>query len=126
MFSDESRFYLSETYGRTHVRLDLMSIIFRSTFAHNIQAPILGFMVCGPSVTTRGHILVFLQGKLNTARYIAQVINAVLLPFLRQQGDMLFQQDMARPHTAAVTQPALRGVQLPGQHDTQISRQLNT
>ena len=33
--------------------------------------------------------------------------------FLRQEGDVLFQQDNARPHMAAATQLALRGVQLP-------------
>ena len=32
----------------------------------------------------------------------------MLLPFLRQEGDVLFQQDNARSHTAAATQ---RGVQ---------------
>ena len=36
----------------------------------------------------------------------------VLLPFLRQEGDVLFQQDNAHPHTAAGTQRALRAVQL--------------
>ena len=55
--------------------------------------------------------LVLLQGKANSARYSAQVVNPVLLPFLRQEGDVLFQQDNARPHTPAATQRALRGVQ---------------
>ena len=53
----------------------------------------------------------FLQSKVNIARYIAQVVNPVILPFIRLEGDVLFQQDNARPHTAAVTQRALRGVQ---------------
>ena len=44
-------------------------------------------------------------------RYIVQVVNPVLLPFLRQEGDLLFQQDNARLHTAAATQRGLRGVQ---------------
>ena len=52
----------------------------------------------------------FLQGKVNSAHYISQV-NPVLLPFLRQEGDVLFQQDNARRHTAAATQRAPRGVQ---------------
>ena len=33
---------------------------------------------------------VFLQGKVNSAHYIAQVVNAVLLPFIQQEGDVLF------------------------------------
>ena len=55
----------------------------------------------------------FLQGKVDSTptRYIAQVVNPMLLPFLRQEGDMLFQQDNARSHAAATTQPALCGVQ---------------
>ena len=55
--------------------------------------------------------LVFLQCKLNSVRYIAQVVNPALLLFLRQEGDVLFQQDNARPHMAAAMQHALRGVQ---------------
>ena len=54
--------------------------------------------------------LVLLQGKVNSARYIAQVVNPVLLTFLRQAGDVLFQQDNARLHTVAATQHALHGV----------------
>ena len=55
----------------------------------------------------------FLQGKVNSAHYIAQVVHPVVLPLLRQEGDILFQQDNVRPHTAAATQCALYGVQLP-------------
>ena len=47
----------------------------------------------------------FLQSKVNSARYIAQTVNLVLLPFLRQEGDVLLQQDNA------VTQRALCDVQ---------------
>ena len=36
----------------------------------------------------------------------------MLLSFLQQEGDVLFQQDNACPHTAAVMQHALYGVQL--------------
>ena len=59
----------------------------------------------------------FLQGKVNSARYIAHV---VLVSFLRQEGDVLFQQDNACPHTAAVMLRALCGVRLPGEQDPQI------
>ena len=55
----------------------------------------------------------FLQRNVNNARYLAQVVNPVLLPFLRQEGDVPFQQDNARPHIAAATQRSLRDVQLP-------------
>ena len=55
--------------------------------------------------------LVFLQDKVNSVRYIAQVVNPMLLSFLQQEGDVLFQQDNTRPHTAAATQRALCGIQ---------------
>ena len=47
-----------------------------------------------------------------SAFYIALVVNLMLLTFLWQEGDVLFQQN-ARPHTAAAMQYALHGVQLP-------------
>ena len=31
-----------------------------------------------------------LQGRVNNAQLIAQIANPVLLPFLRQEGDVLF------------------------------------
>ena len=88
--------------------------------------PTSGFMVWGAiSYNSRSH-MVFLQGKVNCARYIAHV-NPVLLPFLQQEGDVHFQQDNECPHTAAATQRALRGVQeLSWPARAQISRQLNT
>ena len=58
--------------------------------------------------------MIFLQGKVNRTRYIAQVGNPVLLIYIRQEGEVLFQQDNARIQTAAATQRALRGIkQLP-------------
>ena len=62
------------------------------------------------SYNLRSH-LVFLQGKVNSACYIAQIVKPVLLPFLRQEGDLLFQQDNTHLDTTAATQRALRGLQ---------------
>ena len=89
--------------------VDLVSVIFRSAFAHDTQAP--------PHASwCRGHQLqvavtfVFLQCKVNSVRHIAQVVNPVLLPYIRQEVDVIFQQDNALPHTSVATQPAVRGV----------------
>ena len=87
----------------------LVSVTFRSAFAHDTQAPPQASWCGGISYNSRSH-LVFLQDKVNIARYIAQVVNPMLLPFLRQKGDVHFQQDNASPHTAAAMQRALRGV----------------
>ena len=63
--------------------IDLVSVTFQSAFAHDTQAsPQVSW--CGGGVisyNSRSH-LVFLQGKVNSVRYIAQVVNSVLLPFL--------------------------------------------
>ena len=55
----------------------------------------------------------FLEDKVNGDGYIAQVVELVLLQFLPQESDVLSRQDNARPHTAAVTERALRGLELP-------------
>ena len=63
-----------------------------------------------------GHQLqlaVFVKRKVNSASYIAEVVNPVLLPFLQKEGDVLFQQDITHPHTAAAIRCALHGLQLP-------------
>ena len=84
----------------------LVSVIFRRT------GSISGFIVWGAiSLNSRSH-LVFLQSKVNSARHIVQAIIPVILSFIRQEGDTLFQQHNARPHTAVATQLVLRGVQL--------------
>ena len=108
--------------------IDLVSVIFWSAFAHNTQVPPQASWCGGGggiSYNLWSH-LVFLQGKVNSARYIAQVVNPVLLPFLRQEGDVLFQLDNTHPHRAAATQCALCNVNCPGQQDSQVSCQLNT
>ena len=86
-----------------------MSVIFQSAFAYDTQATPQAPWYGEPSGTTRGQVWCFC--RVNTTRYIAQIVNPVLLSFHRQEGDMLFQQDNLRSHTAAVTQRAVRGVQ---------------
>ena len=87
--------------------VDLVSVIFWSTFVHDSQVP-------AKVSWFRRHQLqlaVFLQGKENSSHCIAQVVNPMLLPFLRQEGDVLFQQDNACLYMAAGMQGALHGVQ---------------
>ena len=90
--------------------VDMVSVIFRSAFAHDTLAPPQASWCGGINYNSRSH-LEFLKGKVNSVQYIAQVVKPVLLPFLRQEGDVFFQQDNARPHTAAATQHVLRVVQ---------------
>ena len=43
-----------------------------------------------------------------SARYITQVVNPELLQLLGHEGNVLFQQDNTRPHTAAVAEQGVR------------------
>ena len=90
VFSYESRFSVYASDGRTRIGADLVSIIFLSSFVHDIHPHLRLHGVGAISYNSRSH-LQFLLGKVNTARYIVQVLNPVLLPFLRKEGDMLFQ-----------------------------------
>ena len=69
--------------------IDLVNIILQSAFAHDIQAPHqVSWCVGAISYNLRSH-LVFLQGKVKSVCYIAQV-NPMLLSFIRQEGDLHF------------------------------------
>ena len=111
VFSDESRFCLYTSDGRKCVRRRPGERHCLECITHDTQAPPQASW-CGAAISyhSRSH-LVFLQCNEKHCRYIAQVVNPVLLPFRLQEGDVLFQQDNARPHTAAATQRTLRGVQ---------------
>ena len=64
--------------------VDLVSIIFRSALAHAhrpyLRLPVLG----ATSYNSLSHL-----DKVNSALYIAQVVNPVLLPFHPQESDLL-------------------------------------
>ena len=106
--------------------VDLVIVIFWSAFAHDTQVPPQPSWCGAISYNSWSH-LVFLQGKVNSVRYIAQVVNPMLLPFLRHEGDVLFQQDNSVPYTAAATKHVfVVFLNWPGQQDHQISLQFNT
>ena len=69
----------------------------------------------------------FLQGKVNGACYIARVVNPVLLPFLWQEGDVLFSRKK-HVHIWLLRYNMLFVVynNCPGQQEPHISCQLNT
>ena len=103
--------------------IGLVSVIFRSVFAHDTQASPQASWCGGPSVTT----LVFLQGKENVARTIAQVLKPVLLSFLDRMV-MCFFSRMTHIYIRLLRRSVLLVMHYncPGQKELQISRQLNT
>ncbi|GFX60274.1 transposable element Tcb1 transposase [Trichonephila clavipes] len=56
--------------------------------------------------------LVRIQGTLNAQHYVQNVCSPVAIPYLQGLPDAIFQQDNAHPHTARISQHALRGVQM--------------
>ncbi|GBO15117.1 hypothetical protein AVEN_231146-1 [Araneus ventricosus] len=56
--------------------------------------------------------LVVIPNTLNANLYVSLVIQPVVLPFMRSIQGGILQQDNARPHTAAVSQRALQGVDI--------------
>ena len=67
--------------------VDLVNAIFRSAFARDTPAPPQLHGV-GDHQLQLGLYLVFLQDKVNSARYIALVVNSVLLLFHGQEDDI--------------------------------------
>ncbi|RZC37901.1 DDE 3 domain containing protein [Asbolus verrucosus] len=62
-----------------------------------------GVMVWGGiAYRSRSH-LIFIRGNMTAQRYIREVVESHVLPYLRTLRNPLFQQDNARPHVAKVT-----------------------
>lgn len=109
VFSDESRFNLFHTDGRSRVyrrrgeRFVDNTVLQRDRFG-------------GGSVMVWGAInygfrsrLIVVDGNLNARRYIDEILTPEVIPLLRRQRQQLtFQQDNARPHTARITMDYLR------------------
>ena len=91
--------------------VDLVGTIFWNIFVHDAQAPPQASWCGGHKLQNSRSHMAFLLGKVSSDRYFTHVVKSVLLPCLRHEGDVLFQQDNAHPHTAAAMQLALRGVQ---------------
>ena len=69
--------------------------------------------------------MVFLQGKINNSRFIAHVVNPVLLSFIRQEGDVLFSRTTHIHIRLLLRNVLFVEYNCPGQQDPQIFRQMN-
>ena len=98
VITDESRFCLYASDGRT-VHVYSVDLVASSSRMHSptTQRPHLRIQGVGDHLLQ----LVVTFGKVNSVRYIAQAVNPMLLSFLRQEGDVLY-QDNPSPHIAAV------------------------
>ncbi|GFW41086.1 transposable element Tc1 transposase [Trichonephila clavipes] len=109
IFSDESRFSLSDDDHRTRVwrrtgqRSDPAFIVERHTAISQ------GVTVWGAISWDTRSSLVVLQGTLTARRYVDDILTPIVLPMLSSRPGAIYQQDNARPHTARLSQQCLQG-----------------
>ncbi|GFU89007.1 transposable element Tcb1 transposase [Trichonephila clavipes] len=109
IFSDESRFSLSDDDHRTRVwrrtgqRSDPAFIVERHTAISQ------GVTVWGAISWDTRSSLVVLQGTLTARRYVDDILTPIVLPMLSSRLGAIYQQDNARPHTARLSQQCLQG-----------------
>lgn len=104
VFSDESRFNLYHSDGRTRVyrrrgeRFADNTVLERNRFGGG------SVMVWGAINYDFRSRLIVINGNLNARRYIDEVLRPELIPLIqRQRHRLTFQHDNARPHTARDT-----------------------
>ncbi|GFX43102.1 transposable element Tcb1 transposase [Trichonephila clavipes] len=71
---------------------------------HRHTGPPPGIMVWGGIGYHSRTPLVRITGTLNSQRYISEMLEPVVLPYLQGLATAIFQQDNARPHVARIVQ----------------------
>ncbi|GFW27823.1 transposable element Tcb1 transposase [Trichonephila clavipes] len=71
---------------------------------HRHTGPAPGIMVWGGIGYHSLTPLVRIVGTLNSQRYISEVLEPVVLPYLQGLAAAIFQQDNAQPHVARIVQ----------------------
>ncbi|GFX23811.1 transposable element Tcb1 transposase [Trichonephila clavipes] len=104
VFTDESRICLQHHDGRIRVWRHRGERMLNSCIMHRHTSPAPGIMVWGgigyPSRTP----LVRIAGTSNSQRYISEVLEPVVLPYLQGLATAILQQDNARPLVARIVQ----------------------
>ncbi|CAH1975825.1 unnamed protein product [Acanthoscelides obtectus] len=103
VFSDESRFCLGMHDGRARVRRRRGERRNPQFFVERHVHHTVGVMVWGAIAYGSRSLLIFIRGNMNAQRYIDEILEPHLLPYLDTLADPTFQQDNARPHVARVT-----------------------
>ena len=78
--------------------------MLNSCVMHRHTGPAPGIMVWGGIGYHSRTPLVRIAGTLNNHRYISEVLEPVVLPYLQGLPTAIFQQDNARPHVARIVQ----------------------
>ena len=107
MFSDESRFCLSNQDGRIRVYRRAGERYRDGCVLQRDRYGGASVMVWGAINTNFRSRLVIVNGNLNAIRYVGEILQPHLLPLLAQHGGnnrLLFQHDNARPLVARYSQ----------------------
>ncbi|GFU70995.1 transposable element Tcb1 transposase [Trichonephila clavipes] len=104
VFTDESRICRQHNDGRIRVWRHRGERMLNSCVMHHHTGPAPGIIVWG-GIGYHSHTpLVRIGGTLNSQRYISEVLEPVVLPYLQGLATAIFQQDNARPHVARIFQ----------------------
>ncbi|GFX35385.1 transposable element Tcb1 transposase [Trichonephila clavipes] len=78
--------------------------MLNSCVMHRHTGPAPGIIVCGGIGCHSRTPLVRIASTLNSQRYISEMLEPVVLPYLQGLATAIFQQDNARPHVARIVQ----------------------
>ncbi|GFW32515.1 transposable element Tcb1 transposase [Trichonephila clavipes] len=95
VFTDESRICLQHHDGRIRVWKHRGERMLNSCIMHRHTGPVQGIMVCSAVGYRSRTPLVRIAGTLNSQRYISEVLEPVVLPYLQGFATAVFQQDNA-------------------------------
>ncbi|GFW61451.1 transposable element Tcb1 transposase [Trichonephila clavipes] len=103
VFTDESRICLQHHDGRIRVWRHREERMLNSCVIHRHTGPAPGIMEWSGIGYHSRTPLVRIAGTLNSQRYISEVLEPVVLPYLQGLAAAIFQQD-TRPHVTRIVQ----------------------
>ncbi|GFX57955.1 transposable element Tcb1 transposase [Trichonephila clavipes] len=104
VFTDESRICLQHHDGRIRVWRHRGDRMLNSCVMHRHNGPAPGIMVWdGIGYHSRSPLL-RITGTLNSQRYISEVLDPVMLPYIQGLTTAIFQHYNVRPHRAHIVQ----------------------
>ncbi|GFW96003.1 transposable element Tcb1 transposase [Trichonephila clavipes] len=104
VFTDESRICLQHHDGPIQVWRHRGERMLNSCVTHRHTGPAPGIMVWDGIGYNSRTPLERIAGTLNSQRYISEVLEPVVLPYLQGLATAIFQQDNARLHVARIVQ----------------------
>ncbi|GFX66592.1 transposable element Tcb1 transposase [Trichonephila clavipes] len=104
VFPDESRICLQHHDGRIRVWIHRGERMLNSCVIHHHTGHAQGIMVWGGIGYHSRTLLVRIAGTLNSQRYISEVLESVVLPYLQGLSTAIFQHYNTQPHVARIVQ----------------------